>query len=684
MRLSIALILFTHVIALMGFLSLLSAGILGNISSLVFFIAIIFSLYNDYYEGRYYLNQRVSTLLSIFLLVFVLIRVVFLKGELFDGVLIFLVYTQIIKLLGEKKVRDMVQIYILSFFQFLACSVITINATYGAAFILYVVVSVWAIMVLNFKNESNEAFSNEDPKIISPKFLSITALVGLCILSFTALLFITIPRVKTGFFMSNLVEPNILKSGFSDEVRLGQVGEILLDSATVFRIRMINENLSELPRPIYWRGIALDDFDGVRWRASYIDSKTIYNDEEGFTNGERTSSNLVAHEIITEPIDTDIVFAASQPVGFKGLVGRRITVVNDSYVLNVKSSLRYKYLAFSNLETPSVDELKNDVEGYPQEVKDAFTKLPAVSQEIYDLAKKIAANETNAYDKAKAIQRYLQENMRYTRILERGEAEFPLDDFLFENKAGHCEYFATAMAVLLRVEGIPSRIVNGFLEGEWNEHGSFFTVRKSDAHSWVEVYFPRYGWIKFDPTTETNITNAERHPHHFVLSYIDYLRFRWTRYIVDFSRRDQLELFKDLNAEFQWHKTKFYKGSMDKIISRWKLLIGIMVFSYVLSILFKNRILAIPFRNRDVKRNTRANKIYNKTLSLLSKHGFRKPDYLTHREFANEVFIMGGDKYNTFKTITEAYIEMRFGLETSLERIDYLDKLYSTLKREII
>src|SRR5213079_3163916 len=87
----------------------------------------------------------------------------------------------------------------------------------------------------------------------------------------------------------------------------------------------------------------------------------------------------------------------------------------------------------------------------------------------------------------------------------------PLADFLFNVKVGHCEYFATAMAVMLRTRGIGSRVVNGFLPGEYNQAAGAFTVRQSDAHSWVEVYFPQAdSWITFDPTPPAGRTARER------------------------------------------------------------------------------------------------------------------------------------------------------------------------------
>src|SRR5204863_9121503 len=94
---------------------------------------------------------------------------------------------------------------------------------------------------------------------------------------------------------------------------------------------------------------------------------------------------------------------------------------------------------------------------------------------------------------------------RYTLELPSQRQKDPVAFFLFERKAGHCEYFASAMAILLREEGVPSRIVTGFRGGEWNELTGNFIVRAKDAHSWVEVYFPGVGWYAFDPTQQDNL-----------------------------------------------------------------------------------------------------------------------------------------------------------------------------------
>lgn len=127
----------------------------------------------------------------------------------------------------------------------------------------------------------------------------------------------------------------------------------------------------------------------------------------------------------------------------------------------------------------------------------------AALQRIRDLALQVTAGKDNAYDKAQAIETYLRTNYTYTLspIQPPRDAD-PIDYFLFTSKEGYCEYFATAMGDMLRALGIPTRLVNGYGPGSFDEKLGRYVVRESDAHTWVEVYYPRYGWIPFEPTPD--------------------------------------------------------------------------------------------------------------------------------------------------------------------------------------
>jgi hypothetical protein len=127
----------------------------------------------------------------------------------------------------------------------------------------------------------------------------------------------------------------------------------------------------------------------------------------------------------------------------------------------------------------------------------------AVLQEIQDLARRVTAGKDNPYDQAAAIESYLRGNYQYTLTPTEPPAGVdPLEYFLFHSKEGYCEYFASAMGDMLRSLGIPTRLVNGYGPGSYDEKLGKYVVKESDAHTWVEAYFPGYGWIPFEPTPD--------------------------------------------------------------------------------------------------------------------------------------------------------------------------------------
>src|SRR5690606_35052845 len=156
------------------------------------------------------------------------------------------------------------------------------------------------------------------------------------------------------------------------------------------------------------------------------------------------------------------------------------------------------YTVRSSAAPPPAEVLRSAEEGFTPSGR-YFLQLPEIDPRVRALADSLTAGVGTRYDKAMAIQRWLG-TFAYTRDLPATAAETSLEHFLFERRAGHCEYFSTAMVVLLRAAGIEARNVNGFLGGEWSEFGNYLVVTQNAAHSWVEVWFPEHGWVTFDPT----------------------------------------------------------------------------------------------------------------------------------------------------------------------------------------
>jgi hypothetical protein len=154
------------------------------------------------------------------------------------------------------------------------------------------------------------------------------------------------------------------------------------------------------------------------------------------------------------------------------------------------------------------------------------------------LARQQTAGSADDREAATRLTAYLSRSLRYTRVLRGDPGRDPIEDFLFVRRAGNCEYFAAALAVMLRAVGIPSRVVNGFQRGEWNPYGGYFMVRLRDAHSWVEAWVPGAGWVTLDPSPRVEAEPAS--PLRGAGQYLDALRLRWYRYIVTWSLGDQV------------------------------------------------------------------------------------------------------------------------------------------------
>jgi len=171
----------------------------------------------------------------------------------------------------------------------------------------------------------------------------------------------------------------------------------------------------------------------------------------------------------------------------------------------------------ARISTATAEQLRAAATSYPQWL-DRYRTLPDGSapntittpQRVKDLAAQLARGQRDPYDIATAMERYLRSTYAYATVVNNPPANRDVADyFLFDAKEGYCEYFATAMTVLLRAQSIPARVVTGYLPGARQADGRFLS-RESQAHSWVEVYFPQYGWITFDPTPRPDVAPITR------------------------------------------------------------------------------------------------------------------------------------------------------------------------------
>ena len=683
MRVSTALTIFTHLMALAGFLSISLTGSLGLPAAVLFSGAFLLSLYNGIFGKGYYLGHGLSNAISVILVVYVLSGVLLRGTEPFRGIVEFLILLQALKLLCRKGMRDVTQIYALSFFQFIAGTVMTVNFVFSAAFVLYIAVAVCAVIVFEMRRSALESGASfeDGPRIVTPPFLGTALLLSICILLTSVLIFVSVPRLRGSYFSSGLLSTGELRSGFSDEVRLGRVGEIKLDDSPVMTVRVLGSDISDVPYPIYWRGVALDEFDGVSWRSGDAGYEIYKPDSRGrFAVAPAPhGGDVLEQEIITEPIDTDVLFSANVPLSFSSVPGGRVSALNDSYSLRDRMSYRIKYRAVSDISVPSPAVLRRDRLPDEEDMRE-YLKLPPLGGRVRELALEITSADDNRYDKALSVKRYLLTNYSYTRTLESGTSDYPIEEFLFGVKEGHCEYFATAMVILLREAGVPSRIVNGFVGGTPNVLGNFFLVRESDAHSWVEVYFPEHGWVSFDPTPEGGDT-----PDGGILaaaaSYIDYLRFRWNRYVIDFSDRDQMRILSEARDRWRWNGKALLRRDSVKSLLDGRVaaaLAVILLFLYVAALKPDLRSL---LRLRDRSPGREASAIYSEALGFLSRRGYPKPASMTAVEFSDSLVESSCPGASVMEILTGKYLSLRFGGAGDKAELETLGRLLGELKR---
>ncbi|HEV2837599.1 MAG TPA: DUF3488 and transglutaminase-like domain-containing protein, partial [Pyrinomonadaceae bacterium] len=431
-----------------------------------------------------------------------------------------IVFLSAVKLLQVKKDRDWVFLYLISFFEVLLAAGLSFSPVFLGTLTLYLLCGLAAVTAFEIQKARRSLAYTETRLLVPPDSrvfkksgrrswrtteaarLPFVAVALLFLIFVTALpLFLVAPRsgaaalTRSGGTTANL-------TGFSESVTLGTIGILKKNDGVLMRVR-VEDTLG--PRDLRWRGVALDEFTGRQWKKSGSARQLdVVNERGGLFQFGTTESiqRLTTQTFFLEPLDSPVLFAAPRVVAVQGDLPF-VRVDGEGSVQSRRHDFeRIMYKALSDTNEPRVDLLRNDLRPLPVSHY-RYLQLPEdLDPRISSLATSIIlhANASNRYDAAKAIESYLQNEFGYTLEMRAGGAD-PLADFLFNVKAGHCEYFATAMTVMLRTRGVAARMVNGFTAGEYNEAAGAFTVRNSNAHSWVEVYFPETrSWITFDPT----------------------------------------------------------------------------------------------------------------------------------------------------------------------------------------
>jgi transglutaminase-like putative cysteine protease len=486
------------------------------------------------------------------------------------------------KLFQNKRDRDWVFLYLIAFFQMLLAAGLTFDATFVVSLTLFLFFFISTLAAFEIRRASREIPSLEEetitlnqrpvkyvakvPKKGRPgraRYLVGASVAQMVIVAVLALpFFFLIPRLGGGGLARGMGEAQPI-TGFSDHVTLGDVASIKKSARVAMRVRLDHQP----PRYLRWRGKAFDKYDGRSWNVTRVAGRTAESKQGGSANGElvgrdgqfwfrhpleteqSTHPHIIQQRFVLEPLNTPTLFAAQRALTFVGPVAHLDWNRDTGELLADGLKGRVAYGVISDVGVPTDQELQRETPAAsPKEIKELYGSLPRkLDPRIPQLAHEITRNAPAPYDKARAIEAYLKANFHYTLEL-RASADDPLAEFLFETREGHCEYFATAMVIMLRTLEIPARMVNGFQMGEYNELNDMYTVRDSDAHSWVEAYFPRSeSWIEFDPTPAAGINDYSQGGLWARLrKYTDAMEVFWLDYIVTLDSEEQASIMVEL------------------------------------------------------------------------------------------------------------------------------------------
>ena len=602
------------------------------------------------------------------------------------GTVHFLLFVMIIRLYSATTDRDALFLSMLCFAGVLASAVLTVDTTFLGLFLLFMLFGVATFVGLETRRGSAGTVAPTIPTLPREERRLTRALI-LAALSMAlgatvigGALFFFFPRFSAGYLGRTGLQPSLM-SGFSDDVELGQIGEIKKNSEVVMRVR--TGKPIAYPR-LRWRGIALSAFDGKRWFTPDREREEIRAGVSGaipvgqsvrrdaisteFRHPQpELAANLVRYTVLLQPVATDALFAPANAVSIHGnLTGegsnpemgaRRSYVFRDSTdslfnPFHNFSAIRYEGLSI--LPAVNVPELRASSTNYPEKIRDNYLQLPqSLDPRIPELAWEITARAQTPYDKAAAMEAYLHSKFTYTLNLTGKPGDDPLAHFLFETHAGHCEYFASAMAIMLRTVGVPTREVNGFLPGEFNDLGEDYIVRASDAHSWVEVYFNGAGWLTFDPTPPATDAGGMLSR---LSKYMDWFELSWNEWIVNYDFIHQILLAQNMQRSTRnWTEmVREWRTRQEERVGRWmrlsgntlRVLLPVAVLLFLVALRFDLvaallRRLRLSWQLRSVQRASPqpqlASRLYGELLYLLAKRGFERSESQTPLEFAAAV-----------------------------------------------
>lgn len=593
MRLDSAVKVLTYLIVAIGASSVVRY--IGLFYPLAFLSLFLLSLYLDY-RRRFFVPRWLLTGAGLSVILMTLFRVG--TEDLVEASLGALLILLAIKLLADKRFRDYMQIYLMVLFLLTGSALLSLDIEFLFYFIaLIFLVSVAMVLLTYCSQDSTLEMPVSSVRAIVWKSL----LIPLVAVPTTLFMFIILPRTSYPLFYS-LQRGAGAHTGFSDSVRLGNVSDIQEDAAVIFRAHMekVDEN------SLYWRGIVFDTFDGISWQS-------MHKEPPDKNRPPLLSGRRIPQTIYLEPYGNKYLFALDKP---SSIALRYVSGYRDlTHSLPFTLSKRIRYETLSALSDVFV-EREIDRSLYLQLPKGTLARTKELAQSLF----RGTEGET-----IQEILNFLRNGVYHYSLENLPLSGNPLEDFLFNHKYGNCEYFASAMAVMLRMAGIPSRVVGGYRGGYYNDAGEYYLVPQKNAHVWVEAYLESGKWKRFDPTPagiEYFVSFTKRDIFFKLKFFLDTINYYWNALIINYDFAKQMTLLKKLRS---FKKPKFhFPLSREQLLRYSAALLGFVFSVWVIYSLTS-------------KRKAPEEKLREAFIRKMGKHGYSKAPSEGLEEFVSRI-----------------------------------------------
>lgn len=572
----------------------------------------------------------------------------------------------VLKAFEQRKRADFYQITLLGLFVVTASLIFQQSLYYALAIVIIIIIN-FTLMASVFS--SSLSFSNN---------LKHSAKIFVQSIPVTVFLFIVFPKLSP---LWEVPAAKSAKTGLSNSVKVGDIANLALSDELAFRVTF--EGNTPRYSNMYWRAIVMEHFDGNSWETK-LDRSAFNNQKFNETVTYETDGEVLNYQVIVSPTYQ------------KWLFGLDVARINKKNTTGINVLHRQDYSLYST--KPITQNTSYSVTSYPQSSLALNITDYSYNKNVYfpensnprlvNEAKLLRKRFNNDEDLIKNVLSTFNTDTYHYTLNPPELNNNSLDQFYFETKSGFCEHFASSFTFLMRAAGIPSRLVTGYMGGEYNPEGGYYSVYQKEAHAWSEVWLKGKGWVRVDPTAAINPERVERGFSERLLQEqlnfsdntfslhrfrdnawlnefrlkLEALDYNWTRWVIGYTADKQNKILQDLMnnitslKNIKWETIAYYLSIFIVIIAAW----------------FAIKKVKASNQSRNIE------ELYQQTIKLLASKGLEKPAGMTAQSYMLLVNKKFPNIALTFAKYTQIYNMLEYQNLSDVEKVEYVKKAVET------